>query len=160
FDRDAKGMDGGSEDARRRFEITLENARDFRELSRRYPAFTPLGVVQGWSPDSKALAAQKLESMGYDYLAIGGMVPLNSKSIHICLEAIRKKIKPATRLHLLGFAKAEQISEFTRYGIESFDSTSPLLRAFKDARANYYALKSDGSLDYYTAIRIPQATEN
>jgi len=160
FDREAKGMDGGSDDARRRFEITLENARDFRALSRRYPAFTPLGVVQGWSPDSKALAAQKLESMGYDYLAIGGMVPLNAKSIHICLESIRKKIKPSTRLHLLGFAKAEQISEFTKYGIESFDSTSPLLRAFKDARANYYVLKADGALDYYTAIRIPQATEN
>lgn len=160
FDRDAKGMEGGSEDARRRFEITLENASDFRALCRRFPAFTPLGVVQGWSPESKAVAAEKLESMGYDYLAVGGMVPLNSNSIHICLEAIRKRIRPSTRLHLLGFAKAEQIAEFTRYGIESFDSTSPLLRAFKDARANYYVLKPDGTLDYYAAIRIPQSTEN
>jgi hypothetical protein len=160
FDRDAKGLDGGSEDARRRFEITLENANDFRVLSRRFPAFTPLGVVQGWSPESKAVAAGMLEAMGYDYLAIGGMVPLNAKSIHLCLEAIRKKIKPGTRLHLLGFAKAEQIAEFTRYGIESFDSTSPLLRAFKDARANYYVLKPDRTLDYYAAIRIPQSTEN
>lgn len=160
FDRDAKGMEGGSEDARRRFEITLNNASDFIALARRYPAFTPLGVVQGWSPDSKAVAAQKLESMGYNYLAVGGMVPLNSKSIHMCLESIRKKIKPSTRLHLLGFAKAEQIGEFTRYGIESFDSTSPLLRAFKDARANYYVLKPEGALDYYAAIRIPQSTEN
>ena len=160
FDRDAKGIDSGSEDARRRFDITLENANDFRALSRRFPAFTPLGVVQGWSPESKAVAAKKLESMGYNYLAIGGMVPLNAKSVHLCLEAIRKKIKPSTRLHLLGFAKAEQIAEFTRYGIESFDSTSPLLRAFKDSRANYYVLKPDGTLNYYAAIRIPQSTEN
>lgn len=160
FDRNAKGLEGGSDDARRRFEITLSNANDFRALSRRYPSFTPLGVVQGWSPESKAIAAKNLEAMGYDYLAIGGMVPLNATSIHMCLEAIRKKIKPSTRLHLLGFAKAEQIAEFTRYGIESFDSTSPLLRAFKDARANYYVLKHDGALDYYAAIRIPQSTEN
>jgi len=159
FDKRATGTDGGSQDSRRRYEITLTNAADFLALSRRFPGLTPLGVVQGWSPDSKASAAKALESMGYDYLAVGGMVPLNAASIHLCLQAIRAKIKPETRLHLLGFAKAEQIGEFVRYGIESFDSTSPLLRAFKDARANYYVLTDDG-LDYYAAVRIPQSTEN
>jgi hypothetical protein len=159
FDRDATGLSSASEDARRRYEITLANARDFLALSGRFPGFTPLGVVQGWSPDSKAHAARTLEAMGYNYLAIGGMVPLNARSIHRCLQAIRERIRPETRLHLLGFAKAEQIAEFVRYGIESFDSTSPLLRAFKDARANYYVMKN-GKLDYYAAIRIPQSTEN
>src|SRR5690606_17928402 len=138
FDREAKGLEGGSDAARTRFDITLANAEDFLALAKRYPTFKPLGVVQGWSPASKAIAAQQLEAMGYDYLAVGGMVPLNARSIHLCLSAIREKIKPTTRLHLLGFAKAEQIGEFVGYGIESFDSTSPLLRAFKDARANYY----------------------
>jgi hypothetical protein len=160
FDREGKDLEGGSENARLRFDITLANAEDFLVLSRRYPRFVPLGVVQGWSPESKAVAAHRLEQMGYDYLAIGGMVPLNSRSIHICLKSIRQRIKPKTRLHLLGFAKAEQIAEFACYGIESFDSTSPLLRAFKDAKANYYVLKPDGSLGYYAAVRIPQSTEN
>ncbi len=159
FDRDASALTSGSENARRRRDITLTNARDFLALSRRFPGFTPLGVVQGWSPDSKAEAARQLEAMGYNYLAVGGMVPLNARSIHLCLQAIRERISPATRLHLLGFAKAEQIAEFVQYGIASFDSTSPLLRAFKDARANYYVLR-DGRLDYYAAIRIPQSTEN
>jgi hypothetical protein len=159
FER-AAGVTGGSADARRRYEITLENAEEFLKLSGSYPKFTPLGVVQGWSPESKAEAAHRLEAMGYRYLAVGGMVPLNANSIHSCLRAIRQRIGAQTRLHLLGFAKAEQIEEFVDYGIESFDSTSPLLRAFKDARANYYVLKSDGALDYYAAIRIPQATEN
>jgi hypothetical protein len=107
-----------------------------------------------------AEAAGRLERMGYSYLAVGGLVPLKATSIHTCLQEIRKRLKPETRLHLLGFAKAEQISEFTGYGIASFDSTSPLLRAFKDARANYYVLREDGSLGYYAAIRIPQAIEN
>jgi hypothetical protein len=160
FNRDAEDLQGGSVDSRQRFDITLANAQDFLALSRRYPSFTPLGVVQGWSPASKGIAAERLEAMGYDYLAVGGMVPLNAKSIHMCLRAIRERISPRTRLHLLGFAKAEQIAEFTRYGIESFDSTSPLLRAFKDARANYYVLTSDGTLGYYSAIRIPQSIEN
>ena len=47
-----------------------------------------------------------------------------------------------------------------RYGVTSFDTTSPLLRAFKDARKNYWVRADDGGLSYYTAIRIPQATEN
>jgi hypothetical protein len=34
------------------------------------------------------------------------------------------------------------------------------VRAFKDARANYYVLRSDGALGYYAAIRIPQSIEN
>jgi hypothetical protein len=98
--------------------------------------------------------------MGYAYLALGGMVPLASPAVHLCLDAIRRVVKPSMKLHILGFAKAEQISEFTRHRITSFDSTSPLIRAFKDARANYYAPGKNGSLNYFTAIRIPQATEN
>ncbi len=156
-----EGLKGGTPDARERFSITQENARVFLRASRALGRkFKPLGVVQGWSPGSMAEAARNLERMGYDYIAIGGMVPLASASVHLLLKAIRSRIKPSTRLHLLGFAKAEQITEFTHYGIESFDSTSPLIRAFKDARANYYIRGKTGSLDYYTAIRIPQATEN
>jgi len=36
--------------------------------------------------------------------------------------------------------------------VESFDSSSPVWRAFKDARNNYYADGED-----YTAVRIPQS---
>jgi hypothetical protein len=122
--------------------------------------FTPLGVIQGWSPDSMAVAGQRLEKMGYTYLAIGGMVPLSADQVHQCLQAIRKKISSKVKLHILGFAKAEQIHEFTDYGIASFDSTSPLTRAFKDAKANYYLPGINGGLAYFTAIRVPQATEN
>ena len=161
FDRDGTKMEGGSEEARRRFDITLRNASQFIVASRALgKKFTPLGVVQGWSPGSMAESARRLERMGYTYLALGGMVPLNATSILLVLKAVRRVISPRTRIHLLGFAKAEQIDEFANYGIASFDSTSPLIRSFKDSRANYYVLKPDGGLDYYTALRIPQATEN
>lgn len=144
-----------------RYDITLENAREFRRLSRdEGDRFEPMGPVQGWSPQSMADAANHLEQMGYRYLAVGGLVPLRVDAIHLCLQAIRGAIKPSTKLHLLGFAKAEQIDQFLKYDIESFDSTSPLIRAFKDARANYYSEAKEGGLQYFSAIRIPQAIEN
>lgn len=160
FDREEKGRASGTEFARRRLDITLENARDFLKRSKDLgPKFTPIGVAQGWSPSSIALAASKLERMGFSYIALGGLVPLRAHDIHRCLTAVREKIAHKTRIHLLGFAKAEQIGQFAPHRIESFDSTSPLIRAFKDARSNFYVLKN-GGLDYYSAIRIPQALEN
>lgn len=150
-------------EAHRRYQITLENARRFIELVHREgDLFVPIGAVQGWSPKSMASAAAQLVKMGYDYLAIGGLVPLKVDAIKAVLETIRREIGPEPKLHLLGFAKADHIHEFmdSRYGITSFDSTSPLIRAFKDQKANYYLEKPDGGLDYYTAIRIPQALEN
>lgn len=147
-----------------RYDVTLENAREFMSLVRKEGnVFTPLGAVQGWSPASIAKAARSLVKMGYEYLAVGGLVPLKVEAIKIVLEAISEEFdgKPP-KLHLLGFAKADHIDQFRhgRYNICSFDSTSPLIRAFKDAKANYYARDPKGGLRYYTAIRIPQATEN
>jgi hypothetical protein len=146
---------------RQRFAITLANAEAFFGLVRREGMpFEPLGPVQGWSPKSMAEAACRLERMGYRYLAIGGLVPLKVQAIKAVLSEIRQRIKTETKLHLLGFAKAENIGEFTDFGIASFDSTSPLIRAFKDHKANYYSEGRDGGLLYYTAIRIPQAIDN
>ena len=160
FDREESGPVAGSEDARTRFDITLENAREFIRLSPDLGSgFTPMGVVQAWSPSSLAEAAVRLEKMGYEYLAIGGLVPLRAEDIHRCIRAIRERISAKTKIHLLGFAKSEEIGNFATYSIASFDSTSPLLRAFKDARSNYYVDTPSG-LQYYSAVRIPQAIEN
>lgn len=148
-------------EATRRYEITLANAEEFRRLvfSEGTP-FEPIAAVQGWSPASMAKASKTLIRMGYQYLAVGGLVPLRVEAIHAVLRAIREAIGPQPKLHLLGFAKADHIDAFTGYDIASFDSTSPLIRAFKDEKSNYYMDKGDGTLEYYTAIRIPQALEN
>jgi hypothetical protein len=143
-----------------RYQITLDNAREFLKESAKLGNFTPMGAVQGWSPESMAIAASELEKMGYGYVAVGGLVPLRAPQIHDVLRAIRKRVSSSLKIHLLGFAKAEQIHEFVDYGITSFDSTSPLIRAFKDAKRNYYVHLPEGGLEYYSAIRIPQATEN
>ena len=150
-----------SEETLKRYNITLDNAEKFLKLVAKedFP-FEPMGAVQGWSPKSMALAAKKLEKMGYKYLAIGGLVPLKVDAIHDVLKHLRSSISPSTCIHLLGFAKADHIHQFTDYGITSFDSTSPLIRAFKDQKSNYYLPNSSGGIDYYAAIRIPQSIEN
>ncbi|POF32601.1 tRNA-guanine transglycosylase DpdA [Roseibium marinum] len=149
------------EDIRSRFAITLQNAAEFKIESKKLGKnFVPMGVVQGWSGPSMAKAADNLVKMGYDYLAIGGTVPLKIEQIRRVLAAIREVIPSNIRLHLLGFGKIENLADLEKYGVSSFDTTSPLVRAFKDARKNYWMRNADGELSYYTAIRIPQATEN
>jgi hypothetical protein len=143
-----------------RFYITEENANAFYKESAQIPNFTPMGVVQGWSPGSMAEAARSLVSMGYNYLAIGGMVPLNAESIKLALSAIRELIPDYTRLHILGFGKIDYLKEFESFNITSIDTTSPMLRAFKDSRKNFFMPGAGDQLKYYTAIRIPQATIN
>ena len=133
------------QDGLERYQITLENARKFIGLVRKEGSpFEPLGAVQGWSPQSMAEASAELVGMGYRYLAIGGLVPLKVDAIKQVLETIRRKIGPEPKLHLLGFAKADHIHQFTGYGITSFDSTSPLIRAFKDETGELLPGESGG----------------
>jgi hypothetical protein len=160
FDEGLLALTGGSEEAKRRFDITLENAATFLKEARHSGRFTPMGVVQGWSPQSMAEAARRLVAMGYDYLAIGGMVPLKADQIVRCLAVIREAIPPGTRLHILGFGKANEMLDILPHEVTSFDTTSPLIRAFKDDRQNYWTRQADGRVGYYTAIRVPQAIEN
>lgn len=130
----------GPAEARRRFDITLDNAENFLKGSKALGrSFTPVGVIQGWSAKSMAQAGALLCKQGYKYLAVGGMVPLKIEQIEAALTAIRGAIPRSTRLHLLGFGKTEQLDRLRKYRISSFDTTSPLLRAFKDGRRNYYA---------------------
>lgn len=148
-------------DVRRRFEITQQNAVEFLKVAKKIGRdFTPMGVIQGWSADSMADAAMNLVKMGYRYLAIGGTVPLKIDQIQRVLSTLRSAIPSRIRLHLLGFGKIEELAVLERNKVNSFDTTSPLLRAFKDAKKNYWVRNSSGELSYYTAIRIPQATEN
>lgn len=164
FDFDQAGADRPRSevpaDVLARFDVTLQNAAEFKvEAARLGQGFTPMGVIQGWSAASMADSATALARMGYDYLAVGGTVPLKIDQLCRALAAIRAAIPPGVRLHVLGFGKIENLADIERHGVASFDTTSPLVRAFKDARKNYWA-RTEGVLDYYTAVRIPQAIEN
>jgi len=157
----ARTIEEVPEDVRDRYQVTLQNAVEFKAAASQIgSSFTPMGVIQGWSADSMASAAADLVKMGYDYLALGGTVPLKINQIRQALAAVRSSIPSGTRLHVLGFGKIECLADLGDYGVTSFDTTSPLVRAFKDAKKNYWMRDASGDLSYYTAIRIPQATEN
>lgn len=150
------GIDGVPEESVSRQELTIELAREFRKNCKSQRVnFEPLGIVQGWSPKSYAQAFSALQKMGYKYIALGGLVPLKSHEILQVLEAINKRMKPTTRLHLFGVTRLDHVKEFAKYGVVSFDSTSPLTQAFKEDKDNYYGKKQN-----YAAIRVPQVDVN
>ena len=147
-----------------RYEITLQLATEFLTESKTIGKnFTPIGVVQGWDAESLARSANSLIFMGYKYIAIGGLVPLKVAQIHEAVASVNAVAMQHddVRIHLLGFAKADNLDEFKKYKrIASFDSTSPLIRAFKDNRHNYWIKNENGGLNYYSAIRVPQSLDN
>ena len=148
--------DGVPEEWKRRQEITFEYAKEFHKTHKTGKHhFRAVGVAQGWSPKSYASAVQKLQKIGYSMIALGGMVPLKTVEVFECLEAIQDIRRPSTQLHLLGLSRCDHVSEFERYGVGSFDSTSPLRQAFKEDKDNYYAPTRT-----YPAIRVPQVEGN
>lgn len=139
-----------------RQELTLELAADFfSEHKANNCRFHPVGVAQGWSPSSYAHSFSQLEKIGYDYIALGGLVPLKTPQILAALEGVNAVRSTYTRIHLFGVTRCEKVRTFAQYGVTSFDSTSPLRRAFKDSRENYYTPERS-----YTAIRVPQIDGN
>ncbi len=156
WDRRLPGIEVVSEDCERRQELTIELARAFQRLCRKDKVrFEPIGIAQGWSPKSYARAVSALQKMGYQYIALGGLVPLKSSEILEVLESVSPKLKPSTRLHLFGVTRLDHVKEFARHRVVSFDSTSPLTQAFKEDRDNYY-----GRRRKYSAVRVPQVDIN
>ena len=154
--KDTKDDGAVPEDWRRRFELTQTLAAEFlaRQRKEKLP-FVPIGAAQGWSPASYRDAVKGLQKMGYDYIALGGMVPLKTVEILASLDAVSEVRRPGTKLHLLGISRLENLEAFERLGVFSFDSTAPLKRAFMDDRDNYHTRARN-----YTAVRIPQVGEN
>jgi hypothetical protein len=139
---------------RQRQELTLELAREFLRRSKGL-RYQPMGVAQGWSPASYAASVTALQRMGYDYIAIGGVVPLKDAPLLEVVRAVGKVRRAGTRFHVLGVGRTELLGEFRAAGVASFDSTSPLRRAWMDGKNNYDT--PDGS---FSAIRIPQVGSN
>ena len=143
------------EECIRRQNLTLEYADIFLEKSKD-KHYIPMGVAHGWNPESYRDAVEKLIGMGYEYITLGGMVPLKTNQILAVLEAVSEARKPDTKFHLLGISRLENVEAFEKYGVASIDSTTPLRQAFKDDKKNFHR----GGTEYFTALRIPQLDGN
>jgi hypothetical protein len=139
-----------------RYDLTLRLAEEFLGRHReRGCSFTPVGVVQGWSAQTYAAAVSSLQEMGYERIAIGGLVPLKTYEILSVLDAIEAVRAPTTQMHLFGVTRFELVPLAEGHGVTSFDTTSPFRRAFKDGTDNYYAPERT-----YVALRVPQVDGN
>lgn len=139
-----------------RQEISLGLAEEFlTAVRRRGEKIQPVGAAQGWGPESYAHSVDRLQKMGYQRIALGGMVPLKSHEILACLEAIDEVRRADTELHLLGINRVESMKQFAEHGVSSFDSTSAFRQAFMDDRNNYHT-----ATGAFTAIRVPQVDGN
>ena len=135
---------------------TLELADQFLTRCRsRKVRFEAVGVAQGWSPASYALAVRELQQIGYTKIAVGGMVPLKTSEILACLREIDAARGADTQLHLLGVSRCASMAKFASFGMASFDSSSAFRQAFKDDKDNYHT--EDRA---FTALRVPQVSGN
>ena len=134
-----------------RYEITRENAREFIALHKKQGlSWVPVGAVQGWDAESYAALAREMVAMGYEMLALGGLVRASTDLIVAVATEVRRVIPAETRLHLFGVTRAGLLEHLVRLGIYSVDSASSLRRAWMGSTDNYHMPEGD-----YCAIRIP-----
>ena len=149
------------EERKRRVQLTLENADKFLQLHRkRGYKFTPVGVAQGWTPETYMTSVQELLKMGYAYIALGGLARSSAPTVLNVLKAVTQAVEEypyrrstEIKFHLFGVAKLTLINELPKYRVSSIDSASYLRKAWLRSGQNYLGI--DGK--WYTAIRVPQS---
>jgi len=154
-------MPMSEDECKRRMELTLENAEEFLRLHRRRRyEFVPVGVAQGWTPETYADSVKQLLKMGYTCIALGGLARSSASIVLDVLKATTQTVEEsATRslrdisLHLFGVAKLDLVHKLPQYGVASIDSASYLRKAWLRSGQNY--LGADGQ--WYTAVRVPQS---
>jgi len=135
-----------------RYDLTLENAREFYNKHQAQGRdWVPMAAVQGWDIESYVRAARECVTMGYDYLAVGGLVKSTTVEITTVLEAIRSAVGDDVRIHALGVARFASLRDFLRIGITSVDSATYLRRAWTSRKDNFWTRDQR----VFSAIRVP-----
>ena len=143
------------EEKDRRIKITLKNAKEFLELhkKRKYD-FTPIGVAQGYDPESYKNSVKALIEMGYECIGIGGLVQYPTNTILDILNEIQPYID-GIKIHLFGVLRSNYLKNFEKLGVTSIDSASFFRKAWLRSGQNYLAPNGK----WYTAIRVPQVSD-
>lgn len=138
----------------RRIKITLDNAVQFLDLHQdNNYSFVPVGVAQGYDLDTYKSSVKSLVDMGYDYIALGGLVQYSTPFIIKILEAIQP-YSSKVKIHLFGVLRKDHLETFQQLGADSFDSASFFRKAWLRSGQNYLSSKGD----WYSSIRVPQSS--
>lgn len=147
-------------EAKRRWELTLRNAREFVGVHKKRGAtFTPIAGCQGWDVESQTEMFKEQQKMGYTYIALGGLVRSQTRQILEILESVNKVRKPTTKIHLFGVARPDAIKDFMAAGVNSIDSARFLRQAWLSATSNYYTGDGEGYADATRAGRIAKGED-
>ncbi|WP_415380488.1 DUF6884 domain-containing protein [Halosimplex sp. TS25] len=145
------------DDKQFRYDLTLQNAREIRELYEQgdYP-FRLMVAIQGWKPEKYVQATEAVLDLGYDYVGIGGVAGSPIHEVRKIVKDVGKAVKHYERTHetrvdthVFGFAKSEAFETIGRSGMASFDSASMLRSAWTGGQN--YRLDAD---ERYDAIRV------
>ncbi|MFW6118918.1 MAG: tRNA-guanine transglycosylase DpdA [Planctomycetota bacterium] len=147
----------------RRMYVTRDNAARFLEVWKNEGYdYVPLGVIQGIGVDSYVARLHEYLEMGYEHVALGGLVPRTDHEILEIVCAVRRALQEWTQgcsrnvwLHLLGVLRPKLQPLFRDLGVSSFDSASYFRKAWMRSDQNYLA--PDGSR-WYGTIRVPIST--
>lgn len=143
------------EEWKKRYDLTLRNAERFLATTRhRGCSFKPIGAIQGWDPASYQGAARAVVSMGYKFVAVGGLARRNSNFVEAVMRRVREVIPLHVKIHVFGVGRLSLLPLFNELKVDSIDSATPIRQAWLSANDNYYTLKRT-----YAAIRIPMAAE-
>jgi hypothetical protein len=142
-----------------RVRVTKKNAFEFFEVSKkRNVSFTPVGIVQALTPKEYAATTKYYHEIGYQYIALGGLVPLPDlliKDIVIEVMKMVEKLKPRPRVHLFGIFRPKLQELFRKLKIDSFDSATYFRKAWLRSDQNYLDAKGN----WYAAIRVPMTED-
>jgi helicase len=133
-------------EARRRQELTIANARWALENRRRKDLLL-YACIQGWDVESYRTCASAYALLGFDGIAIGGLVPRigNFDEVLKIIDAVRCAVtgKP---LHVFGLGKPGIVDVLFRRGVQSVDSSA------------YVRLAADGRLWGQPTVSLPDAS--
>jgi tRNA-guanine family transglycosylase len=133
-------------EARRRNKLTVANARWALENRRRKDMLL-YACVQGWDLESYRACATAYSGLGFDGIAIGGLVPRvsNLEGVLKIVDVIRAAV-PNKPLHVFGLGKPGIVEYLFQRGAQSVDSSS------------YVKLAADGKLWGQPIIHLADAS--
>jgi len=150
-------------DRKRRVAITQRNAAEFIAVHRRRRAtFEPVGIIQSIDVAGYAKQVSAYAEMGYQTIAIGGLVPRSDREvaeIATAVERARAALPASLRndlwIHLFGIYRPKIQPALREARIDSFDSATYFRKAWLRSSQNYLA--ADGS--WYAAVRVPVTSD-
>lgn len=155
-----------------RIEYTLSQAKEFIQLTGEDSRVTAVGVLHGNIDQRKNMLEQYIE-MGFEYIALGGMVPLSTKPSEalnivagisdienpiIAKDSILYRCREAgLKLHVLGLNSPEWWRWWVRLKIDSFDGSK---LSTEGAANGWYWIAMDGKGQGRTRPENPISTNN